>query len=97
MPHPLEVHLQAGFTGQTVRIDLDDRTLAEVQARTPLQLGLAHRLIVQADAGQTLTIRVPARSLVHRYTIGAGDEVVTVNLDEAGLLVGPARERPAYF
>ncbi|PZQ09988.1 MAG: hypothetical protein DI564_16785 [Rhodanobacter denitrificans] len=97
MPHPLEVHLQTGFTGQTVLVDLDGRRLAEVEARTPLQLGLAHRLTVQADVGQTLTISVPARSLVHRYTIGAGDEVVTVNLDDAGLLVEPARERPVYF
>ena len=97
MPHPLEVHLQGGFTGQTVLIDLDGRRLAEVEARTPLQLGLAHRLTVQADAGQTLTFGVPARSLVHRYTIGPDDEVITVNLDDAGLHVEPARERPAYF
>ncbi|MCR6699716.1 MAG: hypothetical protein NVV68_00425 [Dokdonella sp.] len=97
MPQPLEVHLQAGFTGQTVRVDLDGRSLAAVEARTPLQLGLAHRLAVQADPGQTLTISVPARSLVCRYTIGAGDEVVTVNLTDAGLVVGPARERPVYF
>ncbi|HUD41570.1 MAG TPA: hypothetical protein VMR06_06165 [Dokdonella sp.] len=97
MPHPLELHLQGGFAGQTVLVDLDGRRLAEVQARTPLQLGLAHRLDLQADPGQTLTISVPARSLVSRYTIGAGDEVVTVNLEDAGLVVGPARERPAYF
>lgn len=97
MPHPLEVHLQAGFTGQTVLIDLDGQRLAEIAARTPLQLGLAHRLDLQAEAGQTLTVRVPARSLVRSYTIGREDEVVTVNLDDAGLTVESARERPGYF
>jgi hypothetical protein len=57
----IKLHLQEGFTGETVVTRLDGAVVGERTARMRMQLGLAHVERLRVRAGLTLPPWLPPR------------------------------------
>jgi hypothetical protein len=96
-PDGFELHLQEGFTGETVEIGLDGVPLASVVARTRMQTGLAHVEHLAARPGQLLTVTIPARRLAARLVLASGQGFACARLDAGGLSLAHPTEPPRYL
>jgi antitoxin (DNA-binding transcriptional repressor) of toxin-antitoxin stability system len=92
----IELHLQEGFRGETVAIRLDGAPVAELVARTRMQLGLAHVERLQVRAGQTLALAIPAARLEASLVLDADSPVVTANLVGGALRLAYPQAPPRY-
>jgi hypothetical protein len=72
MPTQCELHFQEGFSGENVEVLLDGRTMAEFEARTRMQIGVAHIEKLALDPGQTITVRIKDRDIEGSITAVAG-------------------------
>lgn len=97
MPQPLELHLQQGFSGQAVTIAVDAQVCARFDARTRLQLGLAHIETLSVEPGQTVTVEVPSLGLRQTYAVTDEDTILTANLVDRALILRPAQGPVGYF
>jgi len=97
MPRSLELHLQEGFSGQAVIVAVDAQVCARFDARTRLQLGLAHVETLSVEPGQTVTVEVPSLGLRQAYAVADQDTILTANLVDHALILRPARGPVGYF
>jgi hypothetical protein len=94
---PISIDFQEGFTGQALRVYLDDRELAMLpKVKTRMQLGLAETVKAQAEPGQhTLRIESADGRLQLRLPLSVEAAVfVGVSL-ENGVLT--ARQQASTF
>lgn len=92
----IELHLQEGFTGETVVIRLDGAVVGELTARTRMQLGLAHVERLRVRAGQTLSLAIPSARLEASLVLDAASSVVTANLAAGALRLAHPEAPPRY-
>lgn len=92
----IELHLQEGFTGETVVIRLDGALMGELAARTRMQIGLAHVERLRVRAGQTLSLAIPASRLEASLVLDAASPVVTANLAGGALRLAHPQAPPRY-
>ena len=96
MSHTIEIHLQEGFRGESVAIEIDGVAIARLQPRTRFQLGLAHIERVTAAAGQSLRIALPDLELEAEHRIRADDHWLVVNRRDHALTIRSVTDAPGY-
>lgn len=96
MNQPIEIHLQEGFRGEPVIIQLDDVVVARLTPKTRLQLGLAHIERLDAAAGQMLRIHLPDRLITAEHPLRANDHFLVVYVKENALTINSVPGEPGY-
>jgi hypothetical protein len=91
-----EFHFQEGFTGNTVELAVDGKSSARFEARTRVQIGLARIETLALEAGQTVSIALPALGLKRDFLVSAADRWVTVNVADNTLVVQSVQAGPGY-
>jgi hypothetical protein len=97
MPTQYELHLQEGFSGEGVEVLVDGETVAEFDARTRMQIGVAHVEKLALDPGQTVTVRIRGGDIQGSITATAGKKFIIVNLSGSLLNMVSRKERPGYI
>lgn len=92
-----ELHLQEGFAGETVDIEVDGVQVARIAARTRMQTGLAHIEKLALQPGQTVTVRLHASNLFGQHTVAAGQPYIQVTLDHGALRIRASAALPGYL
>jgi hypothetical protein len=95
---PSEVHLQEGFTGQTVEVAVDGELRWRQTVSTRWQTGLAAVAPLAFQAEQTVTVRVLAgdTSVSGQIVPGPGQHWITVSLEAGGPVLAAHRVCPGY-
>lgn len=93
---PSEVHLQEGFTGQTIEVAVDGELRWRKSASTRWQTGLAAIEPTAFREGQTLTVRVDGSNAVGTIVPQQGQHWITVSLDAGRPVLAAHRESPGY-
>lgn len=96
MSHSIEIHLQEGFRGESVVIEIDDAVLARLEPRTRFQLGLAHIERANAAVGQLLRIALPELGLTAEHRLSADDRWLIVNRQDRALTIRSVLDAPGY-
>lgn len=92
----IEFHFQEGFSGECIEIAVDGKNTTSFEARTRLQIGLAHILPLVLNDGQRVSIAIPPLSLREQITIEPTDRWFTINLVDHRLAISRARSSPGY-
>ncbi|MBY3249868.1 hypothetical protein [Rhizobium laguerreae] len=92
-----ELHLQEGFDGETVVIEVDGVEIARVEARTRMQTGLAHIEKLRLKPGQTVVVRLPDLSLSAEHRVVAGRPFIQVTLKNGALRIDATETTPGYL
>ena len=92
-----ELHLQEGFAGETVVIEVDGVEIVRVEARTRMQIGLAHIEKLGLKPGQTVAVRLPDLNLLTEHRVVAGRPFIQVTLENGALRVKAAETSPGYL
>jgi hypothetical protein len=95
---PSEVHLQEGFTGQTVEVVVDGEHRWRQSATTRWQTGLAVIAPIAFRAGQTVTVRTVAAGAPASGQIvpGPGEHWITVRLEAGRPVLAAHSVCPGY-
>lgn len=96
MGQSCEFHFQEGFAGEAVEMAVAGKSSARFKARTRAQIGLAKIETLQLQAGQTVSISIPALGLRSDFQVGAADRWVTVNVADNTLVVRSVQAGPGY-
>jgi hypothetical protein len=96
MSQPVEIHLQEGFRGETVVIDIDDEVLARLAPSTRFQLGLAHIERADPTVGQSVRIALPELGLSAEHRLSADDRWLVVNRTGESLTIRSVSDAPGY-
>ncbi len=91
-----EFHFQEGFSGEPVDIILDGEQIAHFEARTRLQLGLAHIVTHEIHPGQTVKICVGDIGLENSFQVEEVGAFITINIVDGSLIVENIDIRPGY-
>ena len=91
------MHLQEGFGGETVIVEVDGAEIARVEARTRMQIGLAHIEKLGLKPGQTVGVRLPDLNLSTEHRLVAGQPFIQVRLDNGALRVKATETTPGYL
>jgi hypothetical protein len=97
MPTQYELHLQEGFSGEGVEVLVDGEIVAEFEARTRMQIGVAHVEKLALDPGQTVTVRIRDGDIQGSITATAGKKFIIVNLSGSLLSMKNSDEMPRYI
>jgi hypothetical protein len=97
MPMQCELHFQEGFSGERVEVLVDGRSMAEFEARTRMQIGVAHIEKLALDPGQTVTVRIRDRDIEGSITAAAGKKFIIVNMSGDLLTVKNSDALPGYL
>ena len=92
-----ELHLQEGFGGETVIVEVDGAEIARVEARTRMQIGLAHIEKLGLKPGQTVGVRLPDLNLSTEHRLVAGQPFIQVRLENGALRVKATETTPGYL
>jgi len=92
-----ELHLQEGFTGETVVIEVDGQEITRVEARTRMQIGLAHIEKLSLTPGQMVAIRLPGVNLSAEHRVTAGRPFIQVTLENGALRFKATEFTPGYL
>lgn len=92
-----ELHLQEGFAGETVVIEVDGAEIARVEARTRMQIGLAHIEKLRLKPGQTVAVRLPGLNLSAGHRVTAGRPFIQVTLENGTLRIKATETTPGYL
>ncbi|MBP8271758.1 MAG: hypothetical protein KAX42_07760 [Sphaerotilus sp.] len=95
-PAPSEIHLQEGFTGQTIEVAIDGELQWRKSASTRWQTGLAAIEPTAFQAGQTLTVRLVESNAVGKIIPEPGQHWITVSLDAGRPVLAAHRVCPGY-
>jgi len=96
MPSTYELHFQEGFTGQTVEVLVDDAVVASFEARTRMQISLAHIERMALAPAQVVTIRVGG-SISGSITADKDKTFIKINLKDNKLILDAASSTPGYL
>lgn len=96
MPASYELHFQEGFAGETVVVLVDDAVVARFEARTRMQIGLAHIEKVPLSPGQVVTIRV-GRSAATSLTVEPARTFIEINYRGDALSIEAMPSSPGYL
>ncbi len=97
MPTQYELHLQEGFSGEGVEVLVDGEIVAEFEARTRMQIGVAHVEKLVLDPGQTVTVRIRDGDIQGSIKATTGKKFIIVNLSGRLLNMQISNERPGYL
>jgi hypothetical protein len=97
MSHTYEFHFQEGFTGEPVEISVDGKPIARFNAKTRLQLGLAHIERLELEPGQVVSICIEDLNLAQSVSVPADQDYIKVNRAADGLDVEPTSTLPGYL
>lgn len=97
MPMHCELHFQEGFSGEQVELLVDGRSMAEFEARTRMQIGVAHIEKLALDPGQTVTVRMKDRDVEGSITAVAGKKFIIVNISGDLLTLKNSDATPGYL
>jgi hypothetical protein len=96
MPATYELHFQEGFTGETVEVLVDDKVVASFEARTRMQIGLAHIERLELSPGDVVTIRIAGGPVSASVTVTKGKNFVNINLKDQKLDLETTEGSPGY-
>lgn len=96
MPATYELHFQEGFTGETVEILVDDAVVASFQARTRMQISLAHIERMELAPAQVVTIRVDG-AISGSITADRDKKFIKINLKDNKILLDAVSSTPGYL
>lgn len=92
-----ELHLQEGFAGETVDLEVDGVQVARIAARTRMQTGLAHIQKLALHPGQTVAVRLQGSNLFTQHRVAAGQPYIQVTLDNGALRIKATETSPGYL
>jgi archaellum component FlaF (FlaF/FlaG flagellin family) len=97
MPTQYELHVQEGFSGESVEVLVEGRIVATFEARTRMQIGVAHVEKLLLDPGQTVTVRIKDRDVEGSITAVAGKRFIIVNMQGDLLTLKNSDALPGYL
>ncbi len=96
MPSVYELHLQEGFTGESIEVLADDAVVGAFEARTRMQVGYARIERLALSPGQKVTVRVKNPPRSESIMVEEGKEFILINLPKGQLSLTTTDKRPGY-
>jgi protein involved in polysaccharide export with SLBB domain len=97
MAEDYEIHVQEGFTGETVDIRVNGAEVSRFAATTRPQIGLAHIERLQLSPGDTVQISIQASGTSVIFIPKPKEIYVRVNLVQKKLEINLSRSSPGYL
>jgi hypothetical protein len=97
MPVTHELHFQEGFSGQTVEVLVDGTEVARFEARTRMQIGLAHIERLDLSPGDVVTVRIGDGATSASITAESGKTYFNINLKDHKLIMDSTESSPGYM
>jgi hypothetical protein len=91
-----EIHFQSGFTGEPIEVRVDGVLVSSFQARTRMQVGVAHVLPLEVDADRKVTVLLPKAGLSASFHVRPSAPFVRVSLEGGQLHVEHRKEQDRY-
>lgn len=96
MPATHELHFQEGFSGETVEVLVDGVRVARFEARTRMQIGLAHIERLDLSPGDVVTVRIGDDATSASVTAEPGKTYLNINLKNDKLILESTESSPGY-
>lgn len=91
-----EIHFQNGFTGDAVEVRVDGVLVSSFQARTRMQIGVAHVLPLEVDGAREVTVSLPKTGVAASFHVSPSAPFVRVSLEGGELHVEHRKEQDRY-
>jgi hypothetical protein len=97
MPVTHELHFQEGFSGQTAEVLVDGTEVARFEARTRMQIGLAHIERLDLSPCDAVTVRLGDGATSASITVEPGKTFLIITLKDHRLIMDSTESSPGYM